>query len=79
MAYVIGDDCVACGLCLLVCLTCAIGAGAQKRKVMNRPYLDMRKLHYGFLIGLHFQDMEMQNNGYPCGSSSRCLPGRSKT
>lgn len=51
-------------LCLLLCLTCAIGAGAQKRKVMNRPYLDMRKLHYGFLIGLHFQDMEMQNNGY---------------
>ena len=24
-------------LCLLLCLTCAIGAGAQKRKVMNRP------------------------------------------
>ena len=51
-------------LCLLLGLCCAIGADAQKRKVMNRPYLDQRKLHYGFLIGMHIQDVELQNNGF---------------
>ena len=51
-------------LCLLLGLCFAIGADAQKRKVMNRPYLDQRKLHYGFLIGMHIQDVELQNNGF---------------
>ena len=51
-------------LCLLLGLCCTLGAGAQKRKVMNRPYLDQRKLHYGFLIGMHIQDLELQNNGF---------------
>ncbi len=37
---------------------------AQKRKVMNRPYIDQRKLHYGFLAGVHMQDLELMNNGY---------------
>lgn len=37
---------------------------AQTRKVMNRPYIDQRKLHYGFMAGIHMQDIEIQNNGY---------------
>ena len=37
---------------------------AQVRKVQNRPYIDMRRWHYGFLFGLHMQDMELTNNGY---------------
>lgn len=39
-------------------------AGAQERKVQHRPYLDYRKLHWGFLFGLQMQDMEMKNNGF---------------
>ena len=35
---------------------------AQERKVQNRPYIDMRRWHYGFLIGTHFQDIEFTNN-----------------
>ncbi len=42
----------------------AIGTSAQERKVQNRPYIDQRKFHYGFLLGLHMQDMELENNGY---------------
>lgn len=38
--------------------------GAQQRKVQNRPYLDMRRLHYGFLFGFQIQDLELENNGY---------------
>ena len=37
---------------------------AQVRKVQNRPYIDMRRWHYGFLIGTHMQDLEFVNNGY---------------
>lgn len=43
---------------------CALLAMAQPRKVQNRPYLDDRMLHYGFLFGFHMQDLEMSNNGY---------------
>jgi len=45
----------------LLTLTTAV---AQERKVQHRPYLDMRRLHWGFLFGLQMQDMEMKNNGY---------------
>ena len=48
----------------LMALCCVCGAVAQPRKVMNRPYLDQRKLHYGFLLGFHLQDLELSNNGY---------------
>ena len=48
----------------LLTLFCVVGAMAQPRKVMNRPYLDYRKLHDGFLLGFHMQDMEVRNNGY---------------
>ena len=37
---------------------------AQERKVQNRPYIDMRRWHYGFLFGMHMQDLELVNNGY---------------
>lgn len=37
---------------------------AQTRKVMNRPYIDQRLFHYGFLAGMHMQDIEFQNNGF---------------
>lgn len=36
---------------------------AQVRKVMNRPYIDQRRFHYGFLMGLHMQDLELVHNG----------------
>ncbi|MCR5312036.1 MAG: PorT family protein [Bacteroidaceae bacterium] len=37
---------------------------AQTRKVMNRPYIDQRRFHYGFLMGVNLQDIEFQHNGY---------------
>ena len=39
-------------------------ASAQERKVQHRPYLDMRRLHWGFLFGFQMQDMELKNNGF---------------
>ena len=39
-------------------------AYAQPRKIQHRPYLDNRRLHWGFLFGLQIQDLEFHNNGY---------------
>ena len=41
-----------------------LGAVAQERKVQNKPYIDYRRLHYGFFVGTHLQDMEFVNNGF---------------
>lgn len=38
-------------------------AVAQQRKVQNKPYIDLRPLHFGIQLGLNMQDVEMQNVG----------------
>jgi len=48
----------------LIALCLALSLQAQERKVQHRPYIDQRKLHYGFHLGLHMQDIELENNGY---------------
>lgn len=50
-------------LCLLS-VGSASPASAQERKVMRRPYIDQRRLHWGFLFGVQTLDMEMKNNGH---------------
>lgn len=53
-------------LLLVLALAAAPSAhvSAQTRKVQNRPYIDQRQLHYGFLAGIHMQDLELVNNGF---------------
>ena len=52
-------------ICLIILtLLLAFGASAQKRKVQNRPYIDQRRWHYGFLAGIHVQDYKLVNTGY---------------
>ncbi len=43
-------------------MTC--GLSAQERRVQNRPYIDQRIWHYGFLAGIHMQDLKFVNNGF---------------
>lgn len=38
-------------------------ASAQTEKVQNRPYTDLRTLHFGVLVGAHLQDLELVNSG----------------
>lgn len=33
-------------------------------KVLNRPYADQKKLHLGFSVGMHFQDLDFTHSGY---------------
>lgn len=51
-------------LTILFLYLMTVGVNAQTRRVQYRPYIDQRKVHYGFLIGLHTQDLEFINNGY---------------
>lgn len=53
-------------------------ATAQERKVQNRPYTDLRPIHFGILVGTHAQDLEFNNIGYQTivaedGSESQTL------
>lgn len=49
---------------ILFLLVLPLSALAQERKVQNKPYIDYRRLHYGFFVGTHFQDVEFVNNGF---------------
>lgn len=33
-------------------------------KVLNRPYADQKRWHFGFSVGMHFQDLKFTHNGY---------------
>ena len=48
----------------ILLLTMPLTLLAQERKVQNKPYIDYRRLHYGFFVGAHVQDMEFTNNGF---------------
>lgn len=38
--------------------------GAQQRRVQNKPFIDERRFHYGFFVGVHDQSLKLENNGY---------------
>ena len=48
---------------ILLTLALATTATAQIRKPQNKPYIDLRPLHFGIQIGLNLQDVELQNVG----------------
>ena len=58
--------------------TLTTNALAQERRVQNRPYTDLRKFHFGVLVGTHLQDIEFENIGsqvvtFENGSTSETL------
>ncbi len=48
---------------LFAFLFVVLGASGQERKVQNRPYIDLRRFHFGIHVGLHLQDIELMNVG----------------
>jgi hypothetical protein len=36
---------------------------AQDRKVQNKPYIDLRPMHFGIHVGMNMQDIEFENVG----------------
>lgn len=49
--------------CAIVMLFAVLAAYGQERKEQNKPYIDLRPLHFGILVGLHLQDVEFENVG----------------
>lgn len=52
------------GEALFLLLLFSLSAMAQQRKVQNKPFIDERKWHYGFNVGVHDQWLNLYNNGY---------------
>ena len=48
----------------MLLLTVAAAMAQDNDKVLNRQYADMKKLHFGFSIGMNFQDLNITNNGF---------------
>lgn len=45
-------------------LVCAmLTATAQERKIQHKPYIDLRPMHFGILVGVNLQDIEFENVG----------------
>lgn len=44
-------------ICMLSCMA------QQDRRVQHKPYIDLRPLHFGILVGMHLQDLELENVG----------------
>ncbi len=49
---------------LLTFCSLSISLFAQTQKVKNQPYADQKLYHFGFSIGMHAQDMILNNSGY---------------
>lgn len=50
-------------LYIAIFLACVLAGNAQERTVQNRPYTDLRKFHFGVMVGTHLQDLELLNAG----------------
>ena len=48
---------------LLYIIALALNVCAQERKPQNKPYIDLRPMHFGISVGFHVQDIEFQNVG----------------
>ena len=48
----------------MLLLTVVAAMAQDNDKVLNRQYADMKKLHFGFSIGMNFQDLNITNNGF---------------
>lgn len=48
---------------VLLALALSVAAIAQERKIQNKPFIDERRFHYGFFVGVHDQELKLKNNG----------------
>jgi len=46
----------------LVCATLTVAA-QMTRKIQHKPYIDLRPMHFGILVGMNLQDLELENVG----------------
>lgn len=49
---------------MLLILGCAIAHAQDNDMILNRPYADTKPLHFGFSVGMNFQNIAITNNGF---------------
>ena len=49
---------------LLLLLGCAVAQAQDNDMILNRPYADVKPIHFGFSVGMNFQNLAITNNGY---------------
>ena len=49
----------------IILAVCALTTNSygQTRKIQNKPYIDLRPMHFGILVGMNLQDIEFDNLG----------------
>lgn len=48
---------------LIIALCATVSMAQQDRHVQHKPYIDLRTLHFGILVGMHLQDLELTQVG----------------
>jgi hypothetical protein len=54
---------------MLMVMGCAASHAQDNDMILNRPYADSKKLHFGFSFGMNFQNLAITNNGHITGDS----------
>ena len=49
---------------MLVVMGCAVSHAQDNDMILNRPYADSKPLHFGFSVGMNFQNLAITNNGH---------------
>ena len=49
---------------MLLVLGCATVHAQDNDMILNRPYADTKKVHFGFSVGMNFQNLAITNNGH---------------
>ena len=68
-------------LTIIMATATFIGMWAQGRVPQNKPYIDLRPMHFGISVGLNMQDVEMRNVGPQMiempetGETQQCVVG----
>ncbi len=51
-------------LTMLLLLGCAAAHAQDNDMILNRPYADAKRIHFGFSVGMNFQNIAITNNGF---------------
>lgn len=49
---------------MMLLLGCASVCAQDNDMILNRPYADAKRVHFGFSVGMNFQNLAITNNGF---------------
>lgn len=59
---------------MLMVMGCAAACAQDNDMILNRPYADSKPIHFGFSVGMNFQNLAITNNGHITDDSAN-YPG----